>query len=54
MWKLLMERGIFTVMALSPAVSPGKDLIRTSISARHTREDLEIIAAALTDVARRL
>ena len=54
MWKLLMERGIFTVMAPSPAVSPGKDLIRTSISARHTREDLEIIAAALTDVARRL
>ena len=54
MWKLLMERGIFTVMALSPAVSPGRDLIRTSISARHTREDLEIIAAAFTDVARRL
>ncbi len=54
MWKSLMERGIFTVMAPSPAVSPGKDLIRTSISARHTKEDLEIIADAFTDIAGRL
>ncbi len=54
MWNSLMEKSIFTVMAVSPGVTPGKDMIRTSISARHTREDLEIIADALTDIAKRL
>ena len=54
MWHSLMEKGIFTVMAVSPGVTPGKDMIRTSISARHTREDLEIIADALTDIAKKL
>lgn len=40
-WKQLMEEGMFTVMAIPPAVSPGKDLLRTAVSASHTREDLE-------------
>lgn len=53
-WKLLMERGIFAVMSIAPAVPPGKDLVRTAISARHTEEDLEKIAAALADAAKRL
>lgn len=47
-WKALMEKGIFTVISLPPAVPPGKDLIRTAISACHTSEDLEKIADALT------
>ena len=46
-WKALMEKGIFTVISVAPAVPPGKDLIRTAISARHTEEDLEQIADAL-------
>lgn len=46
-WKHLMEKGVFAVIALAPGVPPGKDLVRTSISARHTREDLEKVADAL-------
>ena len=46
-WKALMEKGIFTVISVAPAVPPGKDLIRTAISARHTDEDLDLIADAL-------
>lgn len=46
-WRALMEKGVFTVMSVAPGVPPGKDLIRTSISARHTEEDFERIAAAL-------
>lgn len=53
-WKLLMEQGIFSVMSIAPAVPPGKDLVRTSISARHTEEDLEKIAEALSHVSKRL
>ncbi|MFI5344685.1 MAG: aminotransferase class I/II-fold pyridoxal phosphate-dependent enzyme, partial [Chlamydiales bacterium] len=46
-WKALMEKGVFTVISLPPAVPPGKDLVRTAISARHTPEDFEKIADAL-------
>ena len=54
LWKKLWEDGIFTVLAISPAVPPGKDLIRTAISARHTREDLDKVGEALRRATKRL
>jgi 8-amino-7-oxononanoate synthase len=45
-WQALTEKGVFTVMSIAPAVPPGKDLIRTAISAGHTDAQLEQIAAA--------
>ena len=36
-----------TVMSIAPAVPPGKDLIRTAVSALHSEQDLEKIAADL-------
>ncbi len=53
-WKALLEKGIFTVMATSPAVPAGKDLIRTAVSAMHTDEQLEKIASAMAYAAKRL
>ncbi len=53
-WKALMEKGIFTVMATSPAVPAGKDLIRTAVSAMHTDEQLEKIASAMAYAAKKL
>jgi 8-amino-7-oxononanoate synthase len=53
-WKALLEKGIFTVMATSPAVPAGKDLIRTAVSAMHTDEQLERIAAAMAYAAKKL
>ncbi|HSH09023.1 MAG TPA: aminotransferase class I/II-fold pyridoxal phosphate-dependent enzyme [Oceanipulchritudo sp.] len=52
-WKQLMDDGIFTVIAIAPAVPPGKDLIRTAVSARHTREDLERVAESLAKAFKR-
>lgn len=46
-WQALLEKGVFTVMSIAPAVPPGKDLIRTAVSALHSEEDLEKIAAAM-------
>ncbi len=46
-WKALLEKGIFSVMSIAPAVPPGKDLVRTAISAMHTDEQLEQIAEAM-------
>jgi 8-amino-7-oxononanoate synthase len=53
-WKALLEKGIFTVMATSPAVPVGKDLIRTAVSAMHTDEQLEKIGAAMAYAAKKL
>jgi 8-amino-7-oxononanoate synthase len=53
-WKALLEKGIFTVMATSPAVPVGKDLIRTAVSAMHTDEQLEKIASAMAYAAKKL
>jgi 7-keto-8-aminopelargonate synthetase-like enzyme len=46
-WQALLEKGVFTVMSIAPAVPPGKDLIRTAVSALHSDEDLEKIASAM-------
>lgn len=46
-WQALLEKGVFTVMSIAPAVPPGKDLIRTAISAGHTESQLAQIAEAM-------
>lgn len=46
-WKHLMDEGIFTVISIPPGVPPGKDLIRTAVSAQHSSEDLERMVEAL-------
>ena len=47
-WKALLEKGIYAIISIAPGVPPGKDLIRTAISAAHTDEDLDKIEDALT------
>jgi 7-keto-8-aminopelargonate synthetase-like enzyme len=46
-WRALLEKGIFTVMSIAPAVPAGKDLIRTAVSALHSDEQLDRIAEAM-------
>jgi len=46
-WRALLEKGVFTVLSIAPAVPPGKDLIRTAVSAMHTDEQIERIAEAM-------
>ena len=46
-WQALLEKGVFTVMSIAPAVPPGKDLIRTAISAGHTDEQIDRIGEAM-------
>lgn len=46
-WRYLMENNIFSVIAIAPAVPPNKDLIRTAVSANHTRSDLERMVETL-------
>ena len=53
-WQALLEKGVFTVMSIAPAVPPGKDLIRTAMSAQHSDEDLEKIHAAMSYAVKQL
>ncbi|MBI5380875.1 MAG: pyridoxal phosphate-dependent aminotransferase family protein [Opitutae bacterium] len=53
-WQALLEKGVFTVMSIAPAVPPGKDLIRTAVSAMHTDEQLERIGEAMAYAMKKL
>ncbi|HUG11928.1 MAG TPA: aminotransferase class I/II-fold pyridoxal phosphate-dependent enzyme [Opitutaceae bacterium] len=53
-WNHLLEKGVFTVMSIAPAVPAGKDLVRTAISAMHTEEDFERIAEAMAYAVKRM
>ena len=53
-WRALLDRGVFTVMSIAPAVPAGKDLIRTAISAQHTGEQIERIGEAMAYALKRL
>ena len=46
-WKRLKEKGVFAIFATAPGVPPGKDLVRTAISARLDDADFEIIENAI-------
>ncbi|HSM26151.1 MAG TPA: aminotransferase class I/II-fold pyridoxal phosphate-dependent enzyme [Anaerolineaceae bacterium] len=40
-WKLLFENGVFVNPVISPAVAPGRQLLRTSYMATHTDDQLD-------------
>lgn len=52
MCKMLHDEGVFVNVAVSPAVSPGMSLVRTSYMATHTDEHLDIILSAFQKTGR--
>jgi hypothetical protein len=53
-WKLLFENGVFVNPVISPAVSPGRQLLRTSYMATHTDEQLERVLEIFAVVGKQL
>ncbi|MCX7749991.1 MAG: pyridoxal phosphate-dependent aminotransferase family protein [Candidatus Bipolaricaulota bacterium] len=51
LWKSLLEAGVYTNVALPPAVPEGKCLLRTSYMATHTEEELGVVERAFAHVA---
>jgi 8-amino-7-oxononanoate synthase len=49
-WKILMESGIYTNVALPPAVPPNMSLLRTSYMASHTDAHVDQILATFKKV----
>ncbi len=54
MCKLLFENGIFVNPVASPAVPPGRELLRTSYMATHTEEQLDRVLEAFKKVGKQM
>jgi 8-amino-7-oxononanoate synthase len=53
-WKLMFEKGVFVNATIPPAVSPGRELLRTSFMATHTEEQLHHILTAFESVGKQV
>ncbi len=53
-WKMLSDEGIFTNPIISPAVSPGSQLLRTSYTATHTDEQLDKVLEVFEKVGKKM
>lgn len=53
-WKLLFDNGVFVNPVISPAVSPGRQLLRTSYMATHTDEQMERVLEIFAGVGKQL
>jgi 8-amino-7-oxononanoate synthase len=54
MCRLLFEHGVFVNPVVSPAVPPGRELLRTSYMATHTEEQLDKVLGAFEKVGKQL
>ena len=52
-WKDMFDNGVFTNPVISPAVPPGRGLIRTSYTATHTDEQLDKVLEVIERVSRK-
>ncbi len=50
MWQGLLEKGVYVNLMIPPATPNGECLLRCSISAAHTQEQLDTIVQAFSDV----
>lgn len=53
-WKLLFENGVFVNPVISPAVAPGRQLLRTSYMATHTDSQMDQILSVFEKVGKQL
>jgi len=51
-WKALYDNGVFTNPVVSPAVPPGKAMIRTSYTATHTDKQLDKVVEVVAKIGR--
>lgn len=53
-WRLLFENGVFVNPVISPAVAPGRQLLRTSYMATHTNEQLDRVLTIFEKVGKQV
>jgi 8-amino-7-oxononanoate synthase len=53
-WKMLFDNGVFVNAVISPAVAPGRQLLRTSYMATHTDEQLAQVLETFEKIGKQL
>jgi len=53
-WKMIFEAGVFVNPVISPGVQPGRELLRTSYMATHTRDQLDQVLDIFEVVGKQL
>lgn len=53
-WRMLFDAGVFVNPVLAPAVQPGRELLRTSYMATHTREQLDRVLEIFAAVGKQV
>jgi 8-amino-7-oxononanoate synthase len=53
-WKLLFDAGVFVNPVISPAVAPGRQLLRTSYMATHTKDQLDRVLDIFATVGKQV
>ncbi len=53
-WKLLFDAGVFVNPVISPAVSPGRQLLRTSYMATHTDDQLDTVLEIFSQIGKQV
>lgn len=53
-WRMLFDAGVFVNPVLSPATAPGRELLRTSYMATHTRDQLDQVLEIFEKVGKQL
>ncbi len=53
-WRMLFDAGVFVNPVLSPATAPGRELLRTSYMATHTRDQLDQVLETFEKVGKQL
>jgi 7-keto-8-aminopelargonate synthetase-like enzyme len=51
---LLFEAGVFVNPVISPAVSPGRQLLRTSYMATHTDDQLDTVLETFSKIGKQV
>ena len=52
-WRGLWDGGVFTTPAIAPAIPPGQAIIRTSVNANHTEDQIDRVLGTFEVVGRR-
>jgi len=50
LWKGLLDRGIYVNLILPPAAPEGKSLVRCSVSAAHSREQMDYVGETFAEL----
>ena len=53
-WKKLFDNGVFVNPVISPAVSPGHQLLRTSYMATHTDDQMDVVLSTFKKVGKEI